>query len=102
MYAVYTNYIPEDKIKSKSELFKKYGNRSKTNNGVVAVGFSTDGYFVTQPNTLSEQYRLSAPIEVKINQVKKSEPDDFTRTGAALMIPLLVPSMMIGCTVGPC
>ncbi|WP_405471084.1 hypothetical protein ACGTI2_21185 (plasmid) [Morganella morganii] len=101
--AAYVNYIPVKKVEKKEHLLQKYKNRSRFSNGMVEIGFSTRGNFIVQPNTLPEQYRLPTPIEVKVKQgTRKSENDELQRMGAALMIPIFIPFMMIGCMVGPC
>lgn len=103
VYATYVNYIPEEKIKAKKQLFRKYHDRSHTSEGITTVGFNADGIFITQSNTLSEQYRLPNPIEIRIRQVnKRAEYNDFQGIGVGLMLPIIIPFMMIGCMTGPC
>ncbi|BBG58357.1 Uncharacterised protein [Providencia rustigianii] len=103
VYATYVNYIPEEKIKAKKQLFSKYHDRSHTSEGITTVGFNADGHFITQSNTLPEQYRLPNPIEIRIKQVKKGEEhNDFQGIGVGLILPIIIPFMMIGCMTGPC
>ncbi|GAA5106173.1 hypothetical protein GCM10023211_05680 [Orbus sasakiae] len=104
VYVTYINYVPEEKIKNKLELFNKYKDRSKVSNGLVTVGFNTEGKFITQQNILSEDDMLDSPIEVNVNQVSKSIPNNnvFNEISAVAILPIFVPFMMIGCVVGPC
>lgn len=98
--ASYYNYIQEKKFKAQKARFEKYRKSSFFRNGYYILTFEAQGSFITQPNILTDQYRLSKPLIVPIVQDKLDH--GFIKPYELILAPLYIPIKMIGCLTGRC